>query len=289
MFRSGSRGEAALWLAVAILGSNIVGVARGEEVEKPKIPRLEFRILANEVDEPKALEAAKKVFVSANKDDKVKKELERLAKEGKPPMPVAIGTDKAPGYTWVEIGQAGLLSLHLDEDSATKKYFDENWKSAATARAKGEAVTLKSYGEGSLLFSRICLDTSLSKDARDRKKFDYFLLTRTPQKGKGLTSKHLIDAKIGKDEFTPHGCIEIVFGKEGGDLMFELTKANRPSDEDSPLFERRLAIIVNGKILSAPGLVGPIKSKAIISGALSREELKALVEGLRQDIAAKKK
>ncbi len=291
MFRSGSRGEASLWLAIAILGSNIFGVAQGEEKEKFKTQRLEFRILANEVDEPKALEAAKKVFVSANKDDKVKKELERLAKEGKPPMPVALATGKAPGYTWVEIGSGMLKPLDLHDEIAANDERNQEWKRAKDARDKGEAMALKDKEYG-LVFSRPCLNASLSKEARERKKFDYFLLTRDPQKGKALTGKHLIDAKIRKysSRGESHREIQIEFDKEGGDLMFELTNANRPSpDEDGPRFCRHLAIIVIGKIISAPTLREPIKSKAIISGGFSPEDMKALVEGLRQDIAAKKK
>ena len=287
MSRSTNRFPTTLCLTSAIAGSIFAGLVRGDE--KPKAPRLEFRILANEVDEPKALEAAKKVFVLAKKDEKLKKELERLAKEGKPPMPVALATDKAPGYTWVEIGPSMLKSLYLDESKVTDDDFNGNWKAAKAARATAEALTLKDR-DSCLLFSRTCLDTTLSEKERGRKKFDYFLLTRDPQKGKSLTGKHLIDAKIGKDEHSTHGCVEIEFGKEGGDLMFELTNANRPDQDGDPvIFKRCLAIIVAGKVFAAPGLVDPIKSKAVISGRFSREEIESLVKGLRTDIAGTKK
>ena len=65
MVRSDTRSQAGLWLAGVMAVSIVAGNARGEE--KPKAPRLEFRILANEVDEPKVLEAAMKVFASAKK------------------------------------------------------------------------------------------------------------------------------------------------------------------------------------------------------------------------------
>jgi preprotein translocase subunit SecD len=298
MFQPTRRFEATLWLAIAIVGSFFVGTTPGEEKEKPKAPRLEFRILANEVDEPKALEAAKNVFLSAKKDEKVKKELERLAREGKPPRPLALATGKTPGYTWVEIGPVMLKYLELDDETATDDKRTQDRKVAKSARDKGEALTLKTQ-EGCLLFSRICLDTGLSKEARDRKKFDYFLLTRDPQKGKTLTGEYLIGAKFTERppnelelEFKiPHRReIELEFGKEGGSLMFELTSANRPSpDDDRSEFRRCMAIIVNGKVFSAPELRDPIKSKAIISGVFPTEEAKALADGLRLDIAAKKK
>jgi preprotein translocase subunit SecD len=89
--------------------------------------------------------------------------------------------------------------------------------------------------------------------------------------------------------FRSHPYVSLEFGKEGGDLLFELTKANSPPDGDSSSFKRCLAIIVNRRIMSAPGLYEPIKSKAVISGGFSGKELETLVEGLKQDIATKKK
>jgi hypothetical protein len=71
-------------LAVLAAGALVwVGVIRGEAKEKG--PRLEFRILANKQDEPKALEAASKYLAAASKDAKRKTELEERAKAGLPP------------------------------------------------------------------------------------------------------------------------------------------------------------------------------------------------------------
>ncbi len=67
-----------------------------EEVERIKelisqVGSLEFRILANTHDDKDAIEAAEKFFVDAQKEPKVKADLEALALAGKPPPPPMAG------------------------------------------------------------------------------------------------------------------------------------------------------------------------------------------------------
>src|SRR5207247_1064682 len=64
----------------------------GEEIQKVKeliasVGSLEFRVLANSRDDREAITAASKYFEDAQKDPKIKQELEYLALKGKPPPP----------------------------------------------------------------------------------------------------------------------------------------------------------------------------------------------------------
>jgi hypothetical protein len=82
--------------------------------------RLEFRILANLEDDDVALAAAQKYFRDANNNPDRMAELRQLAEEGKPPPPVNVATDKAPGYSWVEASDAEVRSLCLTRASVRK-------------------------------------------------------------------------------------------------------------------------------------------------------------------------
>jgi hypothetical protein len=258
---------------------------------------LEFRILANEKDEPKALSAAKKYFAQAQKDAKRKAELRQLAREGKPPAPLAVATDKAPGYTWMELGAAELRSLQLDNPSARDPKRNVLWKMVAAARDKGEALRVTYGMYSTLLYSRPCQNTMLSAKERAAKKYDYFLLTRDPEKGKAITGQHLVRAEPlpeeeplrikGLDPIYNRG-VKIELSKEGGDLLFQLTSKNLPEEEGR--YKRHLAVILDGRIVVTPSLNGPIRRKAqITGGTFTKEDVKSLVETLQRDMAKGKK
>jgi hypothetical protein len=125
---------------------------------KPRKPRLQLLILANGVDEPKAVEAAKRHFADAKKDAKRQQELQSRATEGLPPPPVAVATDKASGCTWVEVGPSQLRTMRLEKETAGGG--GALWRKVADARAKGEAVTVL---EQCLLYSRPCVNRTLSR------------------------------------------------------------------------------------------------------------------------------
>jgi preprotein translocase subunit SecD len=147
----------------------------------------------------------------------------------------------------------------------------------AAARDKGEAIRLGPL----LLYSRPCVTTALPKAERDRKKFDYFFLTRDPRKGKEVTGHHLARVSEGIDS-RDRRCIDFQFSREGGKRLYELTSENKPSGDGG--FKRQLAVVVDGRILSAPVLLSPIRERGQITGEFTSRDIKALLEALRSDM-----
>jgi hypothetical protein len=272
---------------------------RGEAEEKG--PRLEFRILANKQDEPKALEAASKYLAAASKDAKRKKELEEQAKGGQPPPVPKAKTAKAPGYTWVELGPSELRFVQLNNEVANDKEKNGLWKKAAAARAKGQALLLGTTGRlhDCLLYSRRCLNTKLPAKERAKKKYDYFLLTRDPHKGKAVTGRHLVELQAVESkplrfqgEVIRHRGLRIRLSKAGGELMHQLTSENlpTPAEKDDDLeCERHLAIIVDGRIISAPRNRKALRADVEFSGEFTKKEVEAFVKVLRRDMPKKGK
>jgi hypothetical protein len=255
------------WLAVLLAVPGVLAAPGCPTEEQPtgQAVSLEFRILANQRDDAEALEAAKKYLADAAKAPKLQEELRPRARDGLPPPPLAKSTDKAPGYTWFAIGPALRRSLNLDNE-------------AAAARARGEPLVLGSSLDGCLLYSRPCESTKLSDEERKKKRFDYFLLTRDPRKGKAVTGAYLVRAKAGEDAGgTP--CVLFSLNKEGGVLLRELTSANLPSRDDG--FKRHLAILLDGVIVSAPTLNAGIGEDGMITGRFTHDEVEAIARLLR--------
>jgi hypothetical protein len=269
-----------IWFAVS-------GPTHGDDKPLAIPPRLEFRILANEEDDGKALEAAKKYFAVAAKDAKIKEELKKRAAQGEPPTPVKVATDKARGYSWREIAPPYLRSLRLDNASAENAKplapgstipHNAFWKEVAEARDKGEPLLSREILLSCLLYSRPCQNTKLSKEERERKKFEYFLLTRDPQPGKALTGEHVVRARAGMD-FLDRPNVQFELNKKGAELMSELSSSNLPSKENS--FKRQLAIVLDRQIVTAPFVQTKIGSEVQISGGFTRQEVDAIVNVLR--------
>jgi hypothetical protein len=271
------RGSGTL-LTAALAVVALVAVGSSSEEARRGGARLEFRILANQHDDAEALEAAKKDLAAS------REEQEKRARDGLPPAPVKKATDRAPGYSWVEVASAELRSLNLDNAAETDAERNVWWKRAAAARVKGETLVLRSQGE--CLFSRTCTSIKLSEEERKRKKYDYFLLTRDPQPGKAVTGEHMVRVKVTEAELG-NPCLEFTLDKRGGELFFELTSANLPSPDDE--FHRLLAIIFDGTIVAAPRLNQAIRQEGQITGRFTQAEAEAMARVLRGAPAEEKK
>jgi hypothetical protein len=243
------------------------GAARADDKPAEKPPRLEFRVLADKGDDADAFAAAAKLLT----DPKQKDDLRKRAEEGKPPPAPETPADKGPGYAWVEVGPAELHSLQLDDADGPLA------KRAAAAREAGDPVATPDDG---LLFSRECRDANLTKEEREKKKFDYFFLTRLPAKGNALTGAFVEEANKSK---TVDGglAVSIQLNMDGGRLMRELTAKNNG---------RFLAVVVDGKVVSAPTIRTEVGARVQITwGAAAEKEVDALVEALRSDLPKKDK
>jgi preprotein translocase subunit SecD len=240
---------------------------------------LEFRILANEVDDQEALVvAAWRDLTAARTSSKVRAELARRARLGLPPPPPVPPTEagfKTPlgtfTYSWVELGPALLRALNLDSAAARDPKRRGTWRWVAEARLKGEPVAFDTYNNA-LLYSR----------QRAARQADYFFLCRDPERDpetgalKTVTGADLLWARASKDK-EGNPAVAVRFTKRGGARLHELTSRNRPA---GPL-TRHLGVLVDGKLVCLPGIKEPIRTDALFSGKFTDEDVEELVAGLR--------
>jgi preprotein translocase subunit SecD len=250
--------------------------------------QLEFRILANEEDDAKAIEAAQKYFAEAGKDEAAKEALIQQAKTGKAPPAVEGQEFQTPKgkftYSWLELSPGERRTLNLDNEAEKDDSRKADWLKAAEARKAGKPLVL---APGRLLlFSRDCQDEQLSKEERERKRIDYFLLCRDAEKDaktslpRAVTGQHIAEAKA-IQEPNAQVAVEVRFNKAGGDLLFALISANLPSGTGEARMYRHLAITLDRKIITAPRLHEAIRERALISGNFSGAEAQRLADYLR--------
>jgi len=92
-----------------------------------------------------------------------------------------------------------------------------------------------------------------------------------------VTGAYLAGARASRDEkFQP--CVSFRFNDEGARRFGELTLANRP--DPGQRFRRKLGIILDGKLYSAPEIRSPIYAEGQITGSFTPEEVKSLVDVL---------
>jgi SecD/SecF fusion protein len=260
----------------------------GEEVQGIKdlisrVGSLEFRILANSRDDGEAFDAAIKFFNEAKENEKRRRELEDLALSGKPPpfpnvtdgYPVTLGgTTYHVQYSWVELGRSGRAMEGLSNTFEQTK--DPRWLAAKEARDKGEAYI---SSDGLLIYSRPFVN--LRASARDaNKKYEYFVLTRDPEPGKAITGQYLTNAYETQDN-RGAPAVGFRFNAAGAALFGELTERNRPDGRGEGGFKRRLAVILDGQIESAPSLEERIGGEGIIRGEFTSAEINRYIRILR--------
>jgi SecD/SecF fusion protein len=278
--------------------------------------RLEFRILANRVDDPAALAAAEEWI----KDKKNEDELKRLDVRAEPPppprnkddgstnFPVTLPNEPAHSYSWVELGKSELHSraIGLNNDAvrrgplwdtlfkpadpseaaqyASSTAFKARWDEEKKPNPDNWAVktpVLQFPGEGRwLLYVRKISDWSRrsQKDREMGKRFEYFMLVRDPLRGQEITGDYLTRAAPGTDN-RGRLSIDFTFNADGGNLFQEVTSKNKPSSDG--LFHRHLAIIFDGQIASAPSLITTIRTNGQITGEFTQQEVTDMVRILR--------
>lgn len=250
---------------------------------------LEFRILANPRDDKDAIETAEAYLAGAATEEKVRKELDDRATRGQPPPPPVSkdGLVSIQGhiftYTWLEVSPGELRKLHLLDDDREDERSKEMKASLIAARQKGEAVRLASAEL--LLYSRPCRNRKLTEEERTRKKYDWFVLGRDPERdlitgeSKAITGAYIERARVAENA-RGEPALSFQFNARGGELFYELTKQNKP-DPGEDFFKRKLAIVLDGRIVSAPSLHQPIRDSAEIGGGFTHREVENLAIMLR--------
>jgi SecD/SecF fusion protein len=92
-----------------------------------------------------------------------------------------------------------------------------------------------------------------------------------------VTGDKLDHAGQGQDQ-SGRLAVEFIFNSYGGVLFGKLTGENKPDEVTG--FQRRLGIILDGKLYSAPGLKGQIFERGIIEGEFTKDEVTRQVDVL---------
>src|SRR5262249_20657063 len=129
-----------------------------EEVQRikdlvSKVGSLEFRILANSVDDKAAIDEARQMLNNADENPQLKAELEDDQNNGLPPPPPRNpgskepkrftiklrGGDSTVTYSWVELGKQERQSLHLN-NNAVQEGYSQAWAYLAARRNQATQI-----------------------------------------------------------------------------------------------------------------------------------------------------
>ena len=103
------------------------------------------------------------------------------------------------------------------------------------------------------------------------------VLLATERSGKPYVEVNGSDLTRAKKEVSSKGGYEVNFTMSvgGGEKLMKLTGANLPNPQSD--FHRRMAILLDGRILSAPNLNSTIRSQGLIEGRFTEKEVDFLV------------
>ncbi len=233
---------------------------------------LEFRILANPVDDGPGIAAAKAAIDSADP-----KEMERRAKQGLPPrgptetFTVTVNKDEQDGvtYEWVELGKEereslGLSNAYEKERPKTKDGKEGMWLYPVLQSQRGKAVDVS----GMVLYSRDFVKSVPSSDEKS-KKVEYFVLSRvSPTDVLKVDREVGLQARASTDQQKLEPIVLFSFNAEGARRLGKLTERNRPGDQ----IKRQMAILMDEKVVSAPNLLAILRDGGQISGNFRMED-----------------
>lgn len=102
------------------------------------------------------------------------------------------------------------------------------------------------------------------------------LILIEPNEDRRVTGKYLVRASQTTDQ-NGAPAVRFVFNAKGGSLFGQLTSKNRPSKDG---FERHLAVLLDGKVQSAPSIRDTISTEGIITGRFTQKEVNELLNVL---------
>jgi hypothetical protein len=226
------------------------------------------------MDDADAIEAAEQAILAAQSHDDVRAELDALALKGKPPPSPrpTKGDAFASGhtYSWFELGRAERMSLDLSEKPEGRRNQDL-WNELAESRKAGRAHFVERIG---LFFSRE------SRRGVEDKSVEFFVLCRDPNQDSRVTGADF--EKVDPTTILSNRpAVGFRFSRAGGDRFYELTSKNVPTGDGDDRKYRRLAIILDGQVMSAPRLNAAIRRDGVIDGSFTPQEVDNLCQILR--------
>jgi SecD/SecF fusion protein len=249
-----------------------------------RVGRLEFRILANDVDDAEGVrDAIERV------NGWPPEEQEKAAKAGTPPpaperadyrVTINGTTEEKVQYEWVELGREERDSLGLLNDPKLREGKGGLWDILAANRNKTYAYEIRPRDKSErgfmLLYSREFKKENPSDDEKG-KEVEYYVLTRVSpsdrvEVGGPVTLNATADNQSGswKVNFRFNGVGDSQFGA--------MTGRNRPT---AGATIRHLAILLDGKIMSAPTVNSEIRGGGEIAGNFTKDSVDRLVYILR--------
>ncbi len=191
--------------------------------------------------------------------------------------------------------EPSVNAAEFEEIISGRERGSENWKKAAEGREKNAVVVLpmsqKEGNSSAVLYSRPVKDTNLTEKQRNEKKYEYFFLTRDPERVpvagsdkpevKEVTGNFLIRAEPTIDPKTNNYEVAFGFNTAGANRFHDLTSSNKPTGTEGSKFFRHLAIVLDGQIVSAPSVNTAIRDQGRIMGNFTENEVKDLVNILR--------
>lgn len=258
-----------------------------EEVERTKnlireVGSLEFQIVANQTDDRIVITAVQEFY----KDPANKEAIDLSQLEGRlpplPPLPEGEPYrvhDLDATYAWVEIGKVGRrdMGLHNSPDErAESGHSSALWTAIDAAAKRGEP-----YVTGDEVIMRRETRNRYKTEADNQaKQFDYFILTRSSDSVK-VGGNVTVTANVGTDGRSGKPCIDFAFNSEGGKQFHDITERNLPAGKDDRDFHRRLAILIDGQLISSPRVNSIISDRGQITGNFTFPQVKSMVTILR--------
>jgi hypothetical protein len=272
------------WTLSATLIYLLVASLSGCNSPKKPVPKcqLEFHILATKEEDAAIVTATQKWFADVAMDAERRDKLQKMAEEGQaPPVPEI---ENGPRYIWLEIGPSTIRALRLDHDRTAKQarkaegdqdpraIADEmaeaarerEWNRIAEAREAREPVP-PSLGDPSWIWTRKCESTKLTKEQRDQKRYEYFLLARLTDPKAAVSETHLTGVKIDRST----RAVQFSLDKTGSDRLRELTEHNKG---------REMVAVVDGKIICKSLIRAAVSSEAQLAGNFTEKELDELAD-----------
>ena len=253
---------------------------------------LEFRILANDVDDAQGIRQAKALLESGRTDPDVKKQLDLRAADGRPPT-APEGTYSVMGndvsYEWVPLSKAEMES-HLLKRDKRKIIVDSAGNPAKSGlweamRSKpGEVLVSGGANEKNQSSSYAIYRRPFTKSTPAKKEewkvghSEYFVLARvSTQDSLKVTRDVGLKASVESDPNSLSPSVGFTLNGTGARRMGEMTERNRPTAMNL----RNMAIIMDGDIVSMPTLNGILRERGQITGSFDIDSVKQLVRILQ--------
>ncbi|MFK7735770.1 MAG: protein translocase subunit SecD [Pirellulaceae bacterium] len=212
--------------------------------------QLEFRIVANSRDHADIIQLAK-----------------RQAVENKVPKAIVTAADGREVGRWVTVARdakkvEGVYPLKSPVLSDVRE-------GAVRNTLTGEAITAPVVLDEAYALEK-WMDREGIRDVDILMAYEFAGNSYSVVNGDDLASAATAFGKSGYE-------VEFRLDTFGSDKMLRLTAANQPDGA----FKRRMAIIMDNKMLSAPQLNSPISTNGVIQGQFAKEEVEFLVTILR--------